>query len=211
MTWGTAAGAVIIALFLSVLANPATPWFVAVDTAWHAWVVSLRTDALTAFEIGVDIATGGPVGGSVLMIVPLAVLLVLRRWWAALYYGLGVLLAGTLSQIAKHLVARERPLDGLWHVDFGSFPSGHMTTFTFFIVAMWVLLPRRWAVIAGSVLLVHEVFNRTYLGAHWLSDTVAGLALGAAVALLLWAAFARRIARQPRPKMQPADAEGARA
>ena len=40
--------------------------------------------------------------------------------------------------------------------------------------------------------------SRTYIGAHWVSDTVGGVILGAAVALLLWAPIATRPARGAR-------------
>jgi undecaprenyl-diphosphatase len=197
---GLAFLAIFIILFLSVLKNANSPWFVGLDQAWHTWVVSLRTPPLNTVEIAVDTATGGPIGGSLLMLVPVVVLLVLRRWWAALFYGVGTLACGFLGQIAKQLVARDRPTDHLWHVDFGSFPSGHLTGFTFFIVALCLLIKRRWMTVVGIVLLLHEIFNRTYLAAHWLTDTFAGLALGAAGAFLLWAAFAKLISRQPRPR-----------
>jgi undecaprenyl-diphosphatase len=35
--------------------------------------------------------------------------------------------------------------------------------------------------------------SRTYIGAHWVSDTIGGMILGAAVALLLWAPVATRL------------------
>jgi membrane-associated phospholipid phosphatase len=44
--------------------------------------------------------------------------------------------------------------------------------------------------------------SRTYLGAHWLSDTIGGLILGAGVAVIVWAPLAYRLARertQPHP------------
>ncbi len=199
--WGTAAFALFLALFFSVVRTPDTPWFVALDRWWHDVVVALRSPGLNAFEIAVDIATGGPIGGTVLLIVPVVVLLILRRWWSVLYYAIGALLAGTLSQVAKRLVARERPTDPLWHVDFGSFPSGHLTGFTFFVLAVCILAARRWVTIVGGIVLAHEVFNRTYLAAHWLSDTVAGLALGTSVALLLWAALRPLILRQQQRRL----------
>jgi membrane-associated phospholipid phosphatase len=38
--------------------------------------------------------------------------------------------------------------------------------------------------------------TRTYLGAHWFTDTVGGLLVGAGVALVLWAAFAVPLERE---------------
>jgi membrane-associated phospholipid phosphatase len=189
-----------VVLLLSTASNPAAPWFVATDLAWHDFIVGTRTEAGTAIQHVIDLSTGGPIGGSVIMIVPLIVLLVLRRWWAALFYGVGVLLTGTLVQVAKYSVSRARPDDPLVIVDFGSFPSGHVAGFSFFVIAMCLLINRRWTWIAGVILIIVSVVNRTYVSAHWLSDTLAGLTLGATVAFLLWAALARLIARQPRAK-----------
>jgi undecaprenyl-diphosphatase len=56
--------------------------------------------------------------------------------------------------------------------------------------------------------------SRTYLGAHWLSDTVGGLLIGAGVAVIVWAPLAYRIAREkqaphtfflvkPKPEPEP--------
>jgi undecaprenyl-diphosphatase len=197
---GSASAAGFLLLLLSTASNPATPWFVAVDRAWHDVMVGTRTDAFTAIQHVIDLSTGGPIGGSVIMVVPLVALLILRRWWAALFYGVGILLTGTLVQVAKHAVSRARPDDPLVIVDFGSFPSGHVASFSFFVIAMCLLINRRWTWIAGVILIIVSVVNRTYVSAHWLSDTLAGLTLGATIAFLLWAALARLIARQPRAK-----------
>jgi undecaprenyl-diphosphatase len=41
--------------------------------------------------------------------------------------------------------------------------------------------------------------SRTYLGAHWVTDTVGGILIGAAMAVLVWALFATRV-RDERPR-----------
>jgi membrane-associated phospholipid phosphatase len=38
--------------------------------------------------------------------------------------------------------------------------------------------------------------SRTYLGAHWLTDTIGGVLLGAGIAVLIWAPFAQRLRRE---------------
>ena len=57
--------------------------------------------------------------------------------------------------------------------------------------AIWVLFPRVWVAIVGAAWVLLMAFSRTYLGAHWLSDTLGGMLVGASAALLVAAAFAR--------------------
>ncbi|AMB59096.1 phosphatase PAP2 family protein [Microterricola viridarii] len=200
LTWGLVSLAVFAVSFASVLASADSPWFVAIDRWWHDLMLAPRSDAFTAFNVVVDHTTGGPIGSIFTILIPLVALLVLRRWWAALYFFVATMLASTLAQVVKHLVSRERPNDPLVTVDFGSFPSGHLTGFTLFVVVLCLLINRQWAWITGVVLVIVSVLNRTYLSAHWLSDTMAGIALGASVALLLWPLFAKAISRQPKPR-----------
>jgi undecaprenyl-diphosphatase len=83
-----------------------------------------------------------------------------------------------------------------------SFPSGHAlgSASVYLTLALLVahrLRRRRWRVlvVAGSVVLVLVIgVTRLYLGAHYLSDVVAGWAAGAGCALLCAGADARRAA-----------------
>jgi undecaprenyl-diphosphatase len=48
--------------------------------------------------------------------------------------------------------------------------------------------------------------SRTYLGAHWISDTIGGLLLGAGVAVIVWTPLAYRLAAEatrPHPFFLP--------
>jgi undecaprenyl-diphosphatase len=80
--------------------------------------------------------------------------------------------------------------------DFGSFPSGHVANAATIAVALGVIVPRVWVWVLGAVYTVLMAISRTYLGAHWLSDTIGGLLVGAGVALVLWAVFAARLERE---------------
>ncbi|QEU83216.1 phosphatase PAP2 family protein [Streptomyces subrutilus] len=145
---------------------------------------------------------GGPPG----VVVPLGLLvflLVRRRWWSVCFLLVAYL--GTSLVVVrglKHLVDRPRPADPLVRVDHGSFPSGHAATAALLVVLAGALLvpaARRWLWWwAGALFTLAMMWSRTWLHAHWLSDTVAGAAAGAGTALLLWWAFLPLLAREAR-------------
>lgn len=182
--------------FALIWLNLNASWIGAIDQGWNKFSLDNRNAALTAIHSFASALTGGPIGGSAILLVPVVVALFKRRWWLALYFTAGGLLANTVLQVIKRLVGRQRPENPLVTVDIGSFPSGHVTGVAFFVVAMSLIVARVWMWVVASFVVVFEVINRTYLSAHWLSDTIAGGLLGAATAFLLWAALSGRIARQ---------------
>ena len=119
----------------------------------------------------------------------------IKRWWADLVFlamgvGGGIALDGSL----KGLCNRPRPFSPEQTITFAgsSFPSGHAMTATILWggLAMIILArvsrpPWRSAVAAAAVALVGLVATtRIYLGAHYLTDVVGGIAFG-----LLWLAI----------------------
>jgi undecaprenyl-diphosphatase len=107
----------------------------------------------------------------------------------------GTFLAARLSLATlKWSLERERPLNIYSGHETFSFPSGHATTAMMVYGFLAFLLargrPRHWRALLLSlagVLIVAIGLSRLYLGMHWLSDVVAGFALGLAWITLLGA------------------------
>ena len=135
----------------------------------------------------------------------LVVMAVLQRWRAAWYLLLAVVGAAVFVGGVKRVIHRPRPIslyDGLAEY---SFPSGHATMsvvlYGFLAFLLTYAAPPRWrravCFVALAVILL-IAFSRIYLGAHWLSDVLAGLAFGVAWVAVL-ALFYVRVEPQPLP------------
>jgi undecaprenyl-diphosphatase len=136
-----------------------------------------------------------------------AVVLVL---WLTGRHVSGLLFAGSvvgglgLTTLLKVAVARVRP--GLWKAlvteTTYSFPSGHTVMATVFFGGLAAIVfhlstdrLRRVATVAGAGLLVLSVAaSRIYLGAHWVTDTVAGMMTGL-VWVLIYSAAVESVTR----------------
>ncbi|WP_395243920.1 phosphatase PAP2 family protein [Agromyces sp. MMS24-K17] len=167
-----------------------------IDEEWAEEVLTLRGpfgDVVAGF---MNWLGGGLMGVIVIPLGTAALLLVLRRPWAALYFVLASALSALIVQLLKEFFARERPPDMLVTSDFGSFPSGHVANAATIAVALGVIVPRAWVWIAGAAYTVLMAISRTYLGVHWVTDTLGGLLVGAGAALLVWAVLAVPLERE---------------
>lgn len=168
----------------------------AVDTAWNAAMSELWHPALVGFSRVMNWVGGGWVG---VIFVPIGAaigLIVLRRPWAAAYFLAAEAASAAGVQVLKHVFGRVRPEDILVISDYGSYPSGHVANAATIAVAAVVIFPRVWVGLIGAAWVVLMAFSRTYLHAHWLSDTVGGALVGAGAALLVAAAFAVPLLRE---------------
>jgi membrane-associated phospholipid phosphatase len=157
----------------------------AFDDWWNSFVSMHRGDLMVDFALVLNTIGGGWVA---ILLVPLLVivaLLIARRWRSAVFAALCFLASAGAVQLLKHLVGRARPDDMVVASDFGSFPSGHTANAATIAVVVWVLFPRVWTAIAGAVWILAMALSRTFLSVHWVTDTVGGALLGAAVVLVL--------------------------
>lgn len=109
--------------------------------------------------------------------------------------------ASLLSNALKLVVARARPEDAPVHVGTYAFPSGHATA----AAAAWLSLAivlgtlaarrsQRAALLVVALVVVASVgLSRVYLGVHYVTDVLAGWALGGLWALVVLALADRRV------------------
>lgn len=167
------------------------------DAEWMEEVIEHRSPYWEVPAMLMDRLGGGLVG---VLVVPIAIvvgLLIARRRWAALFSVLAAVLSAGVVQLLKNLFGRARPEDILVMADFGSFPSGHVanaaTVAATFVLVFGLRRDRWWLWMLGAAWIVAMALSRTYLGAHWVTDTVGGALVGLAVAVIVWGPFAARI------------------
>lgn len=59
-----------------------------------------------------------------------------------------------------------------------SFPSGHTQNFTTWVTLVAVQLKKKWFSLLAAVMILMVALSRMYLGAHYPSDVIVGMALG---------------------------------
>jgi undecaprenyl-diphosphatase len=178
------------------------------DQAVAGWLASAATPALIDAMRVVSTAHT-PRGIAVLVAGAIVLLLALRDRAGALWVLLSFYSGAALNHLLKHLIQRPRPgQEGLAGPTDFAFPSGHAAQATLLYGALLLLLlrhtrssPLRWAGGAGALVLVALVSaSRLVLGAHRLSDVVAGILVAAAwlaLCVALCAAWRRWSAQRP--------------
>ena len=193
-----AAVALLLAVGLGILVTVRALNPESLDAEWMEEIVEHRSPLWEVPALVFDFIGGGWFG---VLVVPVGIavgFLIARRPWAASAFILGSAVSSGAVQLLKALFGRHRPLEILIPLESPSFPSGHTANAATIVVLLALLLRRRWIAVAGSAYVILMALSRTYLGAHWITDTVGGILVGTAMAVLVWAAFASKI-REERP------------
>jgi len=160
-----------------------------IDVVAVNYVYSLRSEILTRIMLGVSFLGSAP-------FISIAAIIFVLAFWIKRYKNEAIILAATLlSSVAidnalKYFIRRGRP--DVAALDTGitySFPSGHaMNSLVFYgllayFAPRWIKNRRAlFAVDAAAIILVALIgFSRIYLGAHYLTDVVAGWVAGLVV------------------------------
>lgn len=185
----------VLALGAIVLVRGNTPF--EGEAEWMAEIVEHRSPFWEVPALLMNFLGGGWFSFALPLAI-VAVLCVLRRFWSALFLAVASIVSALAVQLLKSVFGRPRPLDILVAADPGSFPSGHSANAATLVVCLGLVLWRAWVWVAGACYVLLMMLSRTYLGAHWISDTVGGLLLGAAIALILWAPLAHKLRLESR-------------
>ncbi|MBR2974694.1 MAG: phosphatase PAP2 family protein [Clostridia bacterium] len=109
--------------------------------------------------------------------------------------GASVMTAAVVNPLIKNIFCRVRPFDtfpseikNLKDVDGFSFPSGHSSSSSTLMGSLALTYRKqrlKWLTAIAIVIPLLVALSRNYLGAHWISDVVVGLALGVIVSFAM--------------------------
>lgn len=163
------------------------------DREWMAEVLEERSIWLGVPALIMNWLGGGWVGVIIVPVCIIILLCVAHKYWGALFYAVAAVTSVGVVQLLKAIIDRPRPENILVLTDVGSFPSGHVANAATTAVVLAIILNRWWVWFAGITYIVLMALSRTYLGAHWVSDTIGGALVGVGIAVIVWAPLAYRL------------------
>ena len=169
------------------------------DAAWAVRIDAHHTHFRDVVANTIAVVGGAP--GGVLVDLGVATLVLVLRGRAALLTMLAALGLNEVDVLALKWVSERHPpgSSGLYLGFLGSFPSGHTANAAVVVVSVGLLARRLLVWVGGAGYVAVMGLDRTYLDAHWVTDTIAGAVAGAATAALIWCIAQPRITRRRTP------------
>ena len=156
------------------------------DAAWAVRIDAHHTHIRDVIANTIAVVGGAP--GGVLVDLGVATLVLLLRGKAACLTVVAALAVNETDVLAlKWMSERHPPGSTSLYLGFlGSFPSGHTANAAVIVVSIGLLAHRLPVWAGGAAYVAVMGVDRTYLDAHWVTDTIAGAVAGAAIAALIW-------------------------
>lgn len=157
-----------------------------VDRAGVRFFAEHRESFLTGAMRAVTMIGGGAVVAGVMALAAVAAFIATRALKLPAFVALAMTGGFVLVRILKPIVGRARPqLDPVYEVADPAFPSGHATWAAVLFATLAILLTRNRGWVPSVWIWAAAVFgagmvgmSRVYLGVHWPTDVLGGLALG---------------------------------
>lgn len=136
-------------------------------------------------------------GDGIFTIVIFLILLYLRRFSQAWQIITAFLVSALVAQVLKNLFSMPRPkqyfdqgqypyfIDGVTHVGFSSFPSGHSVSIFALMTLLALFEKNKTGNIAYLLGAVAVGYSRIYLGQHFLGDVLVGSFIGVTLSVVV--------------------------
>ncbi len=124
---------------------------------------------------------------SILIFLVFGLFLLLKKKKSHLWlFTIATTLGTLLPLIIKSIIEKVRPVSNLLLETDYSFPSGHATIATVFLISSIVIIAplinngflRKIFILCTSIIFPMVIISRVYLSVHWFSDVLAGVLLG---------------------------------
>jgi membrane-associated phospholipid phosphatase len=148
-------------------------------------------------------------GDGTFTILVFVVFLLMRHWSRACQVITAFLLSALLAQILKSAFSMPRPkqffapgqypyfIDGVTHIGFASFPSGHSTSIFALATLLAIFEKNNKRKVIYLLLAVAVGYSRIYLGQHFLGDVLTGSCIGIGVAVFIHWLFSEKLRSIP--------------
>ncbi len=167
------------------------PLLTRADESIYRFLASSRTAG--GERIWITVSEFGDSSVNVLIIMVVLLILIFKaKYRSAAFWSVAVLGGAIFVRGFKGLFRYKRPTEIYEGISSFSFPSGHATMcaviYGFLAIILWRSFKKQQRLLLLCVAVGFPVimsFSRIYLGAHWLSDVLAGLSIGWAYVMFI--------------------------